>query len=96
MHRIEANATVARVDAARQLLDLLLQAGVLGHVCARRHGDLNEAHALVPLGVRAEEALEAVELLRDALDVVCKGESVGDAAAKAHRGGQCQSESGRS
>ena len=58
------------VDAADGALDELPLLGVLGHVGARRHRDLHQAHLAAPLREQLEEPPERVEPLRDALGVV--------------------------
>src|SRR6266571_6080109 len=64
---------VAAVDAADPLVDLPLEAGVLGYALPRRDDGEDVRHLAAPLRMRLEEPAERLELLRDALRVVEAG-----------------------
>ena len=70
MDRHVADRAEAAVDPADDAVRRRAQLLVLGHVGARRHGDLQQADLADHLGVLLEQRLDREQLLRDALDVV--------------------------
>mmetsp|Transcript_40733 Transcript_40733/g.67366 ORF Transcript_40733/g.67366 Transcript_40733/m.67366 type:complete len:529 (+) Transcript_40733:1744-3330(+) len=70
VHGVVLQRAVGAVDAAHQLVHLVGQALVLGHLRAAGHAHLDERDLALPLGVPLKEQLEAQQLVGHALDVV--------------------------